>query len=299
MIGRPTRLDLIGGPRLKSISVRAVRTLKVLRREIALIRSRGESLALVPTMGALHDGHLALVKLAKKKADRAVVSIFVNPKQFAPHEDFSRYPRREADDIAKLAAVAADLVWLPRPAEMYPANFATHIAPEGAAQDLETEFRPHFFGGVTTVVAKLFNQVTPDLAIFGEKDFQQLTVIKQLVRDLDMPLKVVGAPTTRARDGLALSSRNAYLSDAERQIAPALIQILRDTADRARRGGNIHQIRADATLGLLQAGFTKVDYVDVRDADTLGPYQSKSGRKGRALAAAWLGKTRLIDNVGV
>lgn len=276
-----------------------MRTLNGLRREIAAVRARGQTVALVPTMGALHDGHLALVRLAKKKADRAVVSIFVNPRQFAPNEDFASYPRDAGGDLAKLATVAADLVWMPPADEMYRDGFATSVVAEGAALGLETDFRPHFFRGVTTVVAKLFNQVTPDIAIFGEKDFQQLTVIKQMVRDLDMPLKIVGAPTQRLRDGLALSSRNVYLTEEERRIAPALHSELLAAAQRASAGDNISQITADATLRLLQTGFAKVDYVALRDAETLAPYNRKTVRKGRVLAAAWLGRTRLIDNVPI
>ncbi len=274
-----------------------IRTLKALRQTIRGCRSDGETIALVPTMGALHDGHLALVRLAKTKADRAVVSIYVNPKQFAPHEDFGRYPRDEAGDRAKLATAGADFVWLPDTALMYPDAFATRIVAEGAALGLETDFRPHFFGGVTTVVAKLFNQVTPDFAIFGEKDFQQLAVIRQMVRDLDMPLSIVGAPTTRERDGLALSSRNAYLSAAERAIAPTLNRAIREAAARAKSGQRPDGAAAAAAATIGAAGFASVDYVAIRDAATLGPYAT--GRPGRVLAAAWLGKTRLIDNVKI
>ncbi|MEQ1711063.1 MAG: pantoate--beta-alanine ligase [Hyphomicrobium sp.] len=273
--------------------------MKALRQTIRDCRAAGETIALVPTMGALHDGHMDLVRLAKTKADRAVVSIYVNPKQFAPHEDFGRYPRDEAGDRAKLATAGADFVWLPDTTLMYPDGFATRIVTEGAAAGLETDFRPHFFGGVTTVVAKLFNQVTPDFAIFGQKDFQQLAVIRQMVRDLDMPLTIVGAPTTRERDGLALSSRNAYLSAAERQIAPAMNRAIRDAAKRAKAGDEPARIVSDAAANVVAAGFAKVDYVAIRDAATLGPYDHGAGRPGRVLAAAWLGKTRLIDNAKI
>lgn len=285
--------------RASRASPKPIRTLKALRQAIRAYRTDGETVALVPTMGALHDGHLELVRLAKTKADRAVVSIYVNPKQFAPHEDFGRYPRDEAGDRGKLASAGADLVWLPDTALMYPDGFATRIVAEGAALGLETDFRPHFFGGVTTVVAKLFNQVTPDIAIFGEKDFQQVAVIRQMVRDLDMPLSIVGAPTTRERDGLALSSRNAYLTPTERQIAPALNRAIRDAAKRVKAGETPDRAAAAASAGIVAAGFASVDYVAIRDAATLGPYVSAARRPGRVLAAAWLGKTRLIDNVKI
>jgi pantoate--beta-alanine ligase len=199
-----------------------VTTVGALRGSIGQWRRSSQRVALVPTMGALHDGHLDLVRLARAKADRVVVSIFVNPRQFAPHEDFDRYPRDLNADAAKLAAASADLIWAPTVHEMYPQGFATRIEMAGPAEGLETEFRPHFFGGVATVCCKLFSQATPDFAIFGEKDYQQLTVLKHMVRDLDLPLAIIGAPTRREPDGLALSSRNAYLSAAERQQAPAL-----------------------------------------------------------------------------
>ena len=276
-----------------------IRTLKALRQGMRACRLDGQTIGLVPTMGALHDGHLALVRLAKKKADRVVVSIYVNPKQFAPHEDFGRYPRDEAGDRAKLATAGADFVWLPDTSLMYPDGHATRIVAEGAALGLETDFRPHFFGGVTTVVAKLFNQVTPDVAIFGEKDFQQLVVIRQMVRDLDMPLSIVAAPTARESDGLALSSRNAYLTAEERTIAPALNRAIREAARRAKAGEAPDRVSAAAAAGISAAGFASVDYVAVRDAATLGPYIYSAGRPGRVLAAAWLGKTRLIDNVKI
>ena len=211
-------------------TVRTVRTVKNLRRTVAHWRRAGERVALVPTMGALHAGHLALVTLAKKKVDRVVVSIFVNPAQFAPTEDLSRYPRDEAGDLAKLASVGADLVWSPSVDEMYPQGSATRIVPEGAALGLEGEFRPHHFGGVATVCCKLFSQVTPDFAVFGEKDYQQLCVIRQMVRDLDLPLKIIALATVREKDGLALSSRNAYLTPEERKIAPVLNMAIREIA---------------------------------------------------------------------
>ncbi len=273
-----------------------------LRSQIAGMRRAGETVALVPTMGALHQGHLDLVRLAKTRAERVVVSIFVNPKQFAPHEDFDRYPRQIAADAAKLATVAADLIWAPSVSEMYRDGFATRIEAGGAAQGLETDFRPHFFGGVTTVCCKLFNQVTPDIAIFGEKDYQQLCVLRQMVTDLDMPLAIIGAPTKREPDGLALSSRNAYLSKDERAIAPALHGALHQCAATIHKGTPPRDATAVATAAVLKAGFAKVDYIACRDAASLTPIpDGKPVTPGslRLLAAAWLGRTRLIDNIAV
>ena len=212
-------------------------TIGALRRALGRYRNAGETIALVPTMGALHAGHVALVQLARRKADRVVVSIFVNPAQFAPHEDFSAYPRNLETDLAKLTELKVDLVWAPTVQEMYPEGFATRIVPEGPALvGLEDAFRPHFFGGVATVVAKLLAQVLPDIAVFGEKDYQQLKVITRMARDLDLPRKIIGAPTVREHDGLALSSRNAYLSAAERALAPTLHRVLADCAGKVRRG---------------------------------------------------------------
>ena len=284
---------------MASCALKVVRTVKDVRQAVASWRREGETVALVPTMGALHEGHLALVRLAKKRAPRAVVSIFVNPTQFAPGEDLGRYPRDEAGDVAKLKAVGADLVWAPDQAEMYPPGFATPIEPGGAALELEGRFRPHHFGGVATVCLKLFSAVAPDLAVFGEKDYQQLTVIRQMVRDLALPLAIVAAPTVREKDGLALSSRNAYLSPAERAAAPALYRIICEVAAKVAAGTQISDETAAAKRDLERAGFTKVDYVEVRDAETLAPLDPSSGRPGRVLAAAWLGTTRLIDNVAV
>lgn len=274
-----------------------VSTVASLRAVIASYRRAQQTVALVPTMGALHAGHLDLVGLARTKSDRVVVSIFVNPKQFAPHEDFDRYPRTLEADAAKLASVAVDLIWAPGAAEMYGENFSTRIEMGGPALGLETDFRPHFFGGVATVCCKLFSQVTPDIAIFGEKDYQQLTVLRQMVADLDLPLAIIGAPTTRDADGLALSSRNAYLTPAERVIAPALHRSLVNCAAAIRSGTPHDQASTAAWAAVLDAGFTKVDYVACRDAATLGV--PALNRPRRMLAACWLGKTRLIDNIPV
>ena len=274
-----------------------IRAISDLRVQVRSWRERGDSVALIPTMGALHEGHLQLVRLAKARSVRAVVSIFVNPAQFAPHEDFERYPRDEAGDLVKLASVGCDAVWAPTLAQMYAEGFATRIVPAGAAEGLESDFRPHFFGGVATVCCKLFTQVQPDVAVFGEKDYQQLMVVMQMVRDLDLPLQIVGAPTVREADGLAMSSRNAYLSADERRIAPTLNRAIREVAGKVAGGSHVEPATAAAKATLTAAGFGKIDYVEVRDAETLKPAQP--GRPLRVLAAAWLGKTRLIDNVAV
>src|SRR5471032_1966924 len=209
------------------------RTVSALRRAMEPYRKAGQRIALVPTMGALHRGHLALVREAQKRARRVVVSIFVNPTQFAPHEDFGSYPRRFETDIAALRDAKVDLVWAPSPEVMYPDGFATRIEPAGAAKaGLEDKFRPHFFGGVATVVAKMFTQTAPDFALFGQKDYQQLRVVTQMAKDLDLPLKVIGVPTVREQDGLALSSRNIYLSPSERSVAPTLYCVLKAAATR-------------------------------------------------------------------
>jgi pantoate--beta-alanine ligase len=279
--------------------IRAIRTLRQLRTQVAAWRAAGETIALVPTMGALHEGHLALVRLGRQRCRRVVVSIFVNPTQFAPHEDFERYPRDEAGDLAKLAGVGCDAAWMPDRGLMYPDGFATRIVPEGAAAGLESDTRPHFFGGVATVCCKLFGQVAPDVAVFGEKDYQQLCVIRQMVRDLDLPLEIVGAPTVRDADGLALSSRNAYLTPEQRRIAPELNRAITRVAAAVRTGAAPAEAAAQARDDIARAGFSPVDYVEVRDADTLAPATAGGGRSLRVLAAAWLGKTRLIDNVAV
>ena len=277
---------------------KVVRTVKELRRQAAKWRAAGKRIALVPTMGALHDGHLSLVKLARKKADRVVVSIFVNPSQFAATEDLARYPRDEAGDLAKLAAAGADLVWAPSVAEMYPDGFSTSVSPGSAAEDLEGAVRPDHFAGVATVCCKLFSQVTPDIAIFGEKDYQQLVVLRQMVRDLNLPLTLIGAPTRRELDGLAMSSRNAYLTASERIIAPMLYAVISGLAAEIGGGADIPASVARAKLKLRDAGFKKIDYLEVRDAETLAAPNSPR-HSLRVLAAVRLGKTRLIDNVGV
>ena len=250
-------------------------------------------------MGALHRGHLALVKEARRRADRVVVSIFVNPAQFAPTEDFGSYPRTFDTDIAALGEAAVELVWAPTADVMYPEGFSTRIEPGGAAKaGLEDKFRPHFFGGVATVVAKLFTQVTPDVAMFGQKDYQQLRVVTQMAKDLDLPLKVVGLPTVRERDGLALSSRNAYLSEADRAVAPMLARVLNACAGRINRREPIEMVLEEGLAELKHAGFA-VDYLEARHALTLAPAGSLKDGPIRLLVAAKLGKTRLIDNLAV
>ena len=247
-------------------------------------------------MGALHAGHLALAQEARKKADRTVVSIFVNPTQFAPHEDFARYPRNLERDCALLQnAGTADLVYAPYANEIYPEGFATRIVIDGPARGLESDFRPHFFSGVATVVAKLFLQCRPDVAMFGEKDYQQLLVVRRLSADLDLGIEVAGVAIIREYDGLALSSRNAYLSREQRQVAGALNHVLDSVVERVTTGISIPQAEAEGAAGLIRAGFDRVDYVAVRDAQTLAHLASLSG-PARVLAAARIGDVRLIDN---
>ena len=276
-----------------------IHSLPTLARTLARWRARRDRIGLVPTMGALHAGHLALVKRAQRRADRVIVSIFVNPTQFAPSEDLKTYPRTFDADVAALARVGADLVWAPSAELMYPEGFATRVVPEGAATvGLEDAFRPHFFAGVATVVAKLFVQCDADIAIFGEKDYQQLKVVTQMARDLDLKTRIVAVPTVRESDGLALSSRNAYLSAAERAAAPTLHRVLVACADKIAAGQVIAEALADGRATLAQAGFV-VDYLEARNADTLAPVQSAKGGPLRLLVAARLGKTRLIDNIAV
>ena len=275
-----------------------VSTVPELRAKVREWRQNGETVALLPTMGALHAGHLSLAKQGKQKCNRLVTSIFVNPTQFAPQEDFSTYPRTFEDDLEKLVAVGCDLVWAPTADAMYPDGFATMISPEGAALGLETDFRPHFFSGVATVCCKLFTQCGPDIALFGEKDYQQLCVVRQMVRDLDLPLQIMGCETVREADGLAMSSRNAYLSENERQIATSMHRVLTDVSKAFRIDtGSPEELCENASRSLLKSGFKSIDYVAIRDAETLAPIETGSERPSRILAAAWLGETRLIDNI--
>jgi pantoate--beta-alanine ligase len=278
---------------------RIVRSVSALRQAVAGLRRGKATVALVPTMGALHDGHLALVRLARRRAKRVVVSIFVNPAQFAPSEDFASYPRDLGHDLAALAEAGVDLVWSPDVKTMYPDGFATRIAPEGPAKaGLEDAFRPHFFGGVATVVTKLLIQCAPDVAVFGEKDYQQLKVITRLAADLDLPVKIVAAPTMRERDGLAMSSRNAYLTPEQRAIAPALHRVLKDCARRIAGKEHIARVLDEGTAEIESAGFL-VDYLEARHALTLAKVETQDEGPLRLLVAARLGATRLIDNLAV
>lgn len=281
-----------------SDTVDLVRTKADLRGRVQYWRDQGLSVAFVPTMGALHDGHLTLVRTGLELADRVVVSVFVNPTQFGPNEDFSRYPRQEAQDAALLTEAGCHLLYAPTVAEMYPDGFATTIHVSGVSDGLCGDVRPGHFDGVATVVAKLLLQVAPHMALFGEKDWQQLAVIRRLVRDLDIPVEVVGVPTVREFDGLARSSRNAYLSMEERKIAPVLYQVLNDVAEGLRQGRASADLCAEGVTRILQAGFLSVDYLEVRAADGLQPLD-RLDRAARILVAARLSGARLIDNLGV
>ena len=277
-----------------------VRTVADLRRQVAAWRAANQRVALVPTMGALHEGHLSLVRLARERADRVVVSLFVNPTQFAPHEDFDAYPRDEAGDAALLGAEGCDLIFAPPVEAMYAPGHATSVTVAGVSAPMDGEARPHHFGGVATVVTKLLIQCLPDVAVFGEKDFQQLQVIRRLTRDLDLPVEIVGAPIRRDADGLALSSRNAYLTAAERPVAGQLNVILAEAAAALRGGAVVADVERRGADALKDAGFQSVDYLDVRAPDGLehlgpGPLAGPA----RVFAAARLGRTRLIDNMAV
>jgi len=276
----PTRLEV-------------VRTVADLRAKVAAWRGAGDSIGLVPTMGALHEGHLALVRAAAAQCARAIATIFVNPTQFGPNEDFASYPRDAARDIASLEATGAALLYMPDTATMYPAGFATTVTVGPLSEVLCGAYRPGHFAAVATVVAKLLNQAEPDAAYFGEKDFQQLTIIRRMTADLDMPVRIVGVSTVREPDGLALSSRNAYLSAGERTIAPMLYRAIATLAAQPSESA-----AAKAKADLIGAGFAKVDYMTIADAETLQPVGSFA-KPARVFAAAWLGRTRLIDNVPV
>lgn len=284
---------------VRSKRPRVVKTVKALREVVAEWRKRRAAVAMVPTMGALHSGHISLVDTAKKHAKKIVASIFVNPTQFGPNEDYTRYPRTFDADLDKLGEAGANLVFAPDVKEMYPEGFSTKLTPEGAASvGLDDKFRPGHFEGVATVVAKLLIVCGPDVAIFGEKDYQQLQVIKALVRDLGLPVKIIGGAIVREKDGLALSSRNVYLSPSERAAAPILHQTLKEAARAISRGEMLEPVLSKARTKIAAAGF-KLDYFEARDAATLLPPQPGQKTKLRLLVAGKLGKTRLIDNVGV
>jgi pantoate--beta-alanine ligase len=273
-------------------------TVAAMRAAVRAWRAAGERVALVPTMGALHAGHVSLVDLARSRADRVIVSIFVNPTQFAPTEDFSRYPRTLDADVAKLAG-RADGVLHPHVDEMYPEGFCTTVSLQGpAVAGLEDRFRPTHFAGVATVVAKLLLQALPDIAVFGEKDYQQLAVIRRMVHDLDIPTEILGGPTLRDADGLALSSRNVYLTPPERAVAPTLHRALQVAAAALSAGHASAPVLRQARETVTAAGF-EVDYLELRDAASLAPIETVVGVEGRLLVAARLGKTRLIDNIAV
>lgn len=275
------------------------RSVAELRAQVRAWRADRLTIGFVPTMGALHAGHLALMRQARARCDRIMVSIFVNPTQFAPHEDLSRYPRDEAGDLAKLAEVGVHLAYLPTVAEMYPPGASTWVEVEGLSHGLCAERRPHHFRGVATVVTMLLNQVQADLAVFGEKDYQQLQIIKRLVRDLAIPTRIEGGPTVRESDGLAMSSRNLLLTPEHRALAPMLNRVLRETATALADGGLASPLLDAAVERLMSSGFRLVDYVELRDAETLAPLATAGHRPGRLLAAAHLGSVRLIDNVAV
>ncbi len=279
------------------VKPKIVRTERALRPHVSDWRDAGESVALVPTMGALHEGHLHLIDVATKKADRTIVSVFVNPVQFAPSEDFEKYPRDEKSDMEKLAKLGVDLVFAPPVDMIYPSDFVTNITLQGpATAGLEDQFRTHFFDGVATVVAKLLILCQPHMAIFGEKDYQQFLVVKQMARDLNIPVKIIAGTTIREPDGLALSSRNAYLSPDERLIAPMLHAVLKDAAHKITRGGTVNRVLGPAKTKLGRSGF-RLDYLEARDLETLQPLPKDFTGNARLLVGAWLDKTRLIDNI--
>ena len=277
-------------------AIKTVRAVAELRAVVSAWRRAGDTVGLVPTMGALHRGHISLVAAARAACTRSIATIFVNPKQFGPREDFSRYPRQEERDRALLEAAGCDLLFAPPVGEMYPAGFSTTVSLAGVTDRWEGEARPGHFAGVATVVAKLLLQAMADKAFFGEKDYQQLRSVTRMARDLDIPVEIVGCPTVREADGLALSSRNVYLTAEERKIAPALHRAIAALAAAAREGKDIGAAVAAGSQSLLEAGFASIDYLALVDAETLEPL-AKLDRPGRVLAAAKLGAVRLIDNV--
>lgn len=278
--------------------VQIIRDIAALRHALSAMRQGGKSVAMVPTMGALHDGHMSLVKKAKTLADVVVVSIFVNPTQFGPNEDFDAYPRDEQKDAAMLAEAGIQILWAPDVATMYPAGHATHVEVAQLGNDFCGAARPGHFDGVATVVSKLLNQVRPDFAIFGEKDWQQLAIIRRFVRDLDMAVDIVGAPIARAEDGLALSSRNAYLSAEQRAAAVHLPQALNQAAKAIAAGADVKATLAEAEQAIIAGGFDSVDYLALTDNQTLARLDHFHG-SARLLAAARMGSTRLLDNLAV
>jgi len=288
----------VGTRDAQSAGLPIVRRTEELRAALAPWRQAGQQVGLIPTMGALHDGHMALVRQAKADCDRVVVTLFVNPRQFDAAADLQRYPRDMAGDSALLAAAGVDLLFAPETSEMYPEGFATTVTVAGLTDCLCARMRPGHMAGVATVVTKLLQQARPDAAYFGEKDYQQLLVVRRLVRDLCMPVRIIAVPVVREADGLALSSRNVFLTAAQRRQAPALYQVLQTVAGRLIAGGDTAKQLAWAHAALLGAGFDKVDYFELRRGDTLAPL-AYAEPPARLFAAAWLGRTRLIDNVPV
>ncbi len=274
------------------------RRLAGLRAQTAAWRKAGESIGVVPTMGALHQGHLSLARAARDRCDRVIVTIFVNPKQFNNPDDLDSYPRTEEDDARKLESIGVDLIYVPDPEQIYPNGFATTVSVSGLTDMLCGADRAGHFDGVATVVTKLFLQTQADFAFFGEKDYQQLQVVRQLARDLDIPIEVIGCPTIREEDGLAMSSRNLLLSDRSRIKAPVLAEVMEDIREQLQKGGAMQQITEPAKARLLTAGFTQVDYLELRDGQNLSLLdQPLPG--ARLFAAAWLAGVRLIDNIAV
>jgi pantoate--beta-alanine ligase len=284
---------------LDSSALPVDRTIAELRETVSGWRRQGFTVGFVPTMGALHEGHLSLVRAAVERSDRVVASVFVNPTQFAAHEDLGTYPRQETEDAALLAGAGCHLLYAPAVEEMYPAGATTRVEVGGPAAGLEGAFRPQMFGGVALVVTKLFNQVQPDVAVFGEKDWQQLMVVRRMVRDLDIPVEIVGMPTARDGHGLALSSRNAYLSASELATARRLNGVLAEAGARAAAGEPVAAVEARAADDLLAAGFDSVDYVAIRRAEDLAEFERTADAPARILAAARIGRTRLIDNMAI
>lgn len=280
------------------MAVPIVRTVSALRQIVSGWRAEGFSVGLVPTMGALHEGHLSLVHAGLARTDRVITTLFVNPKQFNNPADLAAYPRTEDSDAAKLAGAGAHLLYAPNAGEIYPEGFSTTVSVAGASEGMEGRFRPGHFDGVATVVAKLFLQSGADLAFFGEKDFQQLQVVRRMAGDLDIPIEVVACPTIREADGLAMSSRNVRLSPAERALAPRLAAVLFDAAEKLSAGAEAEPLLAKAKEALGSAGFGEVEYIELRSAATLAPL-TRASEPARLLAAVWLGQVRLIDNVAV
>jgi pantoate--beta-alanine ligase len=275
-----------------------IRTISDLRTELNKYRKNSETIGFAPTMGALHAGHMSLIDIAKKNADKVVVSVFVNPAQFAAHEDFDKYPRPESADLAKLEGQNVDVAYLPTREELYKPGFDIKISVGDIGQELEGLTRPHFFDGVALVLTKLFMQVEPDVAVFGEKDFQQLHVIRKLVDSLDIPVKIIGAPIMREADGLAMSSRNIYLSEAQRKIAPALYQTLQEIRDKIKQGDDVEAALEWGRAIIVGRGFDKVDYLELRDSESLKRVTDIK-KSARLLATAYLGTVRLLDNIEI